>query len=178
MAMTVVIANAVGATPTWSTVGATTAKWNRVDTLIGTTVIPTPTSTGTNFSFIKTFMIEITVTDSLNMTDVTFGKVAGETTTGTKLWYTSEHAEGSYVEATTFPAPEGDNNVTAPNINGGSAEAAVPLISSGDLYAAGPFNSTGRKGNLIEICLGVDATNTTAGSTVATPTLRWQWTES
>lgn len=178
MAMTVVIENAVGATPTWSTVGATVAKWNRVDTLTGTTVIPTPTATGTNFSFVKTFAINITATDSLTMTDVTFGKVANETTTGTKLWYTSEHAEGAYVEATAAPTATGDNNVTAPDINSGSSEAAVPLISGATAYSAGPHTTTGRKGNLIEIVLGVDATNTTAGSSVATPTLRWQWTES
>lgn len=181
MAMTVAIANGVGATPTWSDVGATTAKWNRVDTLTGTTAIPTPTATGTNFSFVKTFMINITATGSLTMTDAKIGKVASEATTGTKLWHDTADAEGSYVEATTFPPATGDNNTTAPAIPHGSNNTgviAVPLIGSASVYAAGPFSTTGRKGNLVQICLGVDATNTTAGSAVSTPTLRWQWTES
>lgn len=178
MAMTVVIRQGTGAGPSWATV--TAVKWNRVDDASGTTVIPTPTATGTNFSFVKSFMIDITATGSLTMTDVKIGKVAGESTTGTKLWHRTDHAEGSYVQATAAPAATGDNNSTAPVIPAGGNNtnvAAVPLIGSASVYAAGPFNTTGRKGNLVEMCLGVDAQNTTAGSAVATPTLRWQWTE-
>jgi len=55
--------------------------------------------------------------------------------------------------------------------------AAVPLIGSAAVYAAGGFSTTGRKGNIVEVALGIDATNVTAGSAVATPTLRWSWTE-
>ncbi len=175
MAMTVQIDNLTGAGP--SSAAVTAVKWNRVDTAAGTTVIPTPTATGTNFSFIKTFRIDITVTGSLTMTGITFGKVANETTTGTKLWYTSEHAVGSYVQATAAPTATGDNNVTAPDINSGSSEAAVPLISGASPYDAGPYSTTGAKGNIVVVVLGVDATNTTAGASTATPTLRWQWTE-
>lgn len=175
-AMTVVIRQGTGATPTWATV--TAVKWSRVDDASGTTVIPTPTSTGTNFSFIKSFMIDITATGSLQMTNVLVGKVASETTTGTKLWHVTDSAEGTYVQATAAPTATGDNNTTAPTLNG-STGVAMPLISAPpSAYAAGPFNTTGRKGNLVEIALGVDATNTTAGSAVATPTLRWSWTES
>lgn len=174
MAMTVEIDIKTGAGPT--TASVTAVKWNRVDTAAGTTVIPTPTATGTNFSFVKTFVVNITATGSLTMTDIKFGKVANETTTGTKLWYTSEHS--SYTQATAAPGATGDNNSTAPDINSGSSEAAVPLISGASAYSAGPHSTTGEKGNLIEVTLGVDATNTTAGSAVATPTLRWSWTES
>lgn len=178
MAMTVEIHNGTGVGPTWANVGASTAKWNREDTLTGATVIPTPTATGTNFSFVKSFMVDIIAVGGLSMTDLKVGKVANETTTGTKLWYTTEHNEAAYTQATAAPGSTGDNNVTAPDINSGTSEAAMPLISGASAYAAGPFNTTGRKGNIVEVCLGVDATNTTAGSTVATPTLRWQWTES
>lgn len=180
MAMTVAIANATGAGPSWADVGATTAIWNRVDSLTGTTVIPTPTATGTNFSYVKSFAINVTATGSLTMTDARFGKVAAEATTGTKLWHRSDHAEGSYIQATAAPTATGDNNTTAPAMNGtNAAVTAVPLISGPpSVYSAGPHSTTGRKGNLIEVALGVDATNTTAGAAVATPTLRWQWTES
>lgn len=172
MAMTVQIDLATGAGPSYA---ATTAvKWNRADTEAGTTAIPTPTATGTNFSYVKSFQINITATGSLTMTDVKFGKVAGESTTGTKLWYDSSHA--SYTQATTSPTSTGDNNTTAPTINSATG-TAVPLISGASAYSAGPHTTTGRKGNYIEVTLGVDATNTTAGTSVATPTLRWQWTE-
>jgi len=178
MANTVAIRQLTGAGPTVATV--TAVKWNRVDDASGTTVIPTPTATGTNFSFVKTFQIDITVDGGLTMTDVKVGKVANESTTGTKLWHRTDHAVGSYVQAIVAPAATGDNNTTAPVIPAGGNNTnviALPLIGSASVYAAGPFTGTGRKGNLVEMCLGVDATNTTAGSAVAAPTLRWQWTE-
>lgn len=178
--MTVQIDGKTGAGPT--TAAWTSAKWNRVDSQSGTTVIPTPTSTGTEFSFVKTFRVEITATGSLTMTDIKFGKVANETTTGTKLWYKISSA--TYVQATAAPNATGDNNTTAPALpsdtDGGNntSVAAVPLISGASAYDAGPYNTTGEKGNLVWVALGVDATNTTAGASTATPTLRWQWTES
>ncbi len=181
MAMTVAIHNGTGSSVTWADVGASTAKWNKVDTLTGTTPIPTPTSTGTNFSFVKSFIVSITTVNSLTMTDIKVGKVANEAKTGTKLWHRTDHAEGSYAQATASPASTGDNNSTAPVIPAGgnnSAVTALPLIGSASVYSAGPHTTTGRKGNMVEICLGVDALNVTAGSTVSTPTLRWQWTES
>jgi len=174
MAMTVVLGNATGATPDWADV--TAAKWNRVDSISGTTAIPTPTATGTNFSFIKTFSIDIDTTDSLTMTDIAVGKVANEATTGTKLWHYTGHAEGEYTQATAVPTATGDNNTTAPTLNGQTG-VAMPLIGSASPYSAGPHTTTGRKGNIVEIALGVDATNTTGGGAVDTPTVRWQWTE-
>lgn len=179
MAMTVQIVQATGAGPSFGSV--TAVKWSRVDDAAGATPIPTPTATGTNFSYVKSFLVEITAVGGLSMSDVKVGKVAAETTTGTKLWHRTDHAEGSYVQATAAPAATGDNNVTAPVIPAGgnnSAVAALPLIGSASVYSAGPHSTTGRKGNLVEVALGVDATNTTAGSAVATPTLRWTWTES
>lgn len=178
MAMSVDIQIAIGATPTWSNV--TAVVWNRVDHATTATVIPTPTATGTNFSYVKSFAVNITATGSLTMTNILFGKVANETTTGTKLWHRSDHAQGSYTQATTSPTATGDNNSTAPALNGtNAAVTAVPLISAPpSTYAAGGFSSTARVGNLIEVTLGVDATNTTAGAAVATPTMRWSWTES
>lgn len=174
MAMTVTIQLATGAGPSWANTSA--VKWNRVDSEAGTTPIPTPTSTGTNFSFVKTFSINISVTDSLTMTDVLVGKVASEATTGTKLWHTT--ANSSYTQATVAPTATGDDNVTAPTINTQTATAMSLISAPPAAYSAGPHTTTGRKGNLVEVALGIDSTNTTAGSSVATPTLRWQWTES
>lgn len=180
MAMVVEISQLTGAGP--SVAQVTSVRWSLDDSASGTTPVPTPTATGTNFSYVKSFQIHITTTNSLTMTNVLFGKVAAEATAGTKLWYRSDHAVGSYVQATVGPASTGDNNTTAPVIPAGgnnSTVAAVPLISAPpSTYAAGPFTTTGDKGNLIEVTLGVDATNTTAGGSVGTPTLRWSWTES
>lgn len=175
MAMVTQIDEATGAGPTWGT-GVTSCVWNTVDTNAGTTAIATPTSTGTNFSFIKSFAMDIVTVNALSMTNLKFGKATSEATTGTKLWAVTSHAIASYTQATVAPIATGDNNVTAPTINGASG-AAVALIGSAAVYGAGPFNTTGRQGNLVEVCLGVDATNTTAGASVSTPTIRWSWTE-
>src|SRR6266852_8172547 len=135
MAMTVQIDEATGATPTWTT-AITSAKWNTEDTQSGTTAIATPTSTGTNFSFIKSFSIDIVTVASLNMTNVKVGKVANETTTGTKLWVVTSHASGSYVQATAAPSATSDNNTTAPTANSAPA-APMSLIASASVYAEG-----------------------------------------
>lgn len=176
MAMVTQIDLLTGATPTVTAV--TSVKFNREDTQSGTTGrIPTPTSTGTNFSWVKTLQMEITTTNGLTMTNIMVGKVANETTTGTKLWLVTSHAVGSYTQAAAAPTSTSDNNVTAPTLNGATA-AAMSLISAPpSAYAAGGFSATGRVGNLVEVALGVDSTNTTAGTTVAVPTLRWSWTE-
>lgn len=175
MAMVTQIDLLTGAVPTVTAV--TTKKFNLEDTQSGTTPIATPVATGTNFSYVASFQIEILTVNSLNMSNVKFGKVTTESVTGTKLWHVTSHAVGAYVQAVAAPVSTGDNNVTAPTING-AAGGAAPLIGSASVYAAGPFNTTGRKGNIVEVTLGVDFTNTTAGSAVAVPTLRWQWTES
>lgn len=173
--MVVAIDEATGATPTW-TAGVTSCKWNGEDTNAGTVAVTTPIATGTNFSFVKTFCVNIGTVNSLNMTNVRFGKVATEATTGTKLWARTDNMIAAYTQAVAAPSSTGDNNVTAPTINGG-AGTAVALISGAAVYDAGPFNTTGRHGNIVEVCLGVDFTNTTSGTAVATPTLRWSWTE-
>lgn len=181
MAMTVAIAINTGAGPSQADIGATTAVWNRADALTTATVVPTPTATGTNFSYVKSLQLHITATGSLAMSAAKVEKTAAEATTGTKLWHRSDHAIGSYVQAVAAPASTGDNNTTAPVIPAGGNNTGViafPTLGGGSTYAAGPFSSTGYVGNLIECCLGVDATNTTAGAAVATPTLRWTWTES
>lgn len=174
MAMTVDIRQATGAV-TGTFAAVTAVKWNRVDDASGTTAIPTPVATGTNFSFIKSFKIQITTVAGLSMTNVLFGKVAAETTTGTKLWQVVSHT--TYVQATAAPTATGDNNVTGPTMNAATGTAVALISAPPAAYAAGPYNTTGNQGNLVEVALGVDFTNTTAGTAVATPTMRWSWTE-
>ena len=176
MAMVTRIDLLTGSGPT-VTNAITSVEWSREDTQSGTTEIPTPVSTGTNFSYIKTLQMEITTTNSLTMTNILFGKVAAETTTGTKLWRVTSHAVGSYTQATAAPGSTSDNNTTAPTMNGATGVALELISAPPSPYAAGGFSSTGRVGNIVEVCLGFDATNTTAGTAVATPTLRFSWTE-
>lgn len=172
--MSVVIDALTGAGPTASAVSS--AILNREDTINGTTPVPVPSvNPSTNFTWIKSLQIEITVVGGLTMTNVRVGKVTSESVTGHKLWHNTTNA--AYTQATGAPTATGDNNSTPPTLNGDVA-TAVPLISAPPaVYAAGPFNTTGRKGNIIEVVAGVDFTCVTTGTGVATPTLRWTWTE-
>ena len=173
MAMSVGIDLATGATPTWTT-SVTSITLSLDDAQSGSSEILTPTTTGTAFSLVKSFSIDVIATNGLSMSYLRVGKVAAETTTGTKLWACTSH--GTYTQATAAPAATADDNVTAPTING-AAGAVLAIGLAAVWYASGPFNSTGRHGNIVEICVGIDNTNTTAGTGVATPTLQWAWIE-
>lgn len=173
MSMTVVIDALTGAGPTATP--AASAVLNREDTINGTTPTPVPAATGTNFSWVKSFQLEITATDSLTMTNIRVGRVAAETVTGTKLWHNTANA--AYTQATGAPSATGDNNVTAPTINGDVATAPDLISAPPAVYSAGGHSTTGRKGNIVEVVVGVDNTCVTTGTGVALPTLRWFWIE-
>jgi len=171
--MVVEIDEATGATPTWTSVTSCTFGGSDADD--STTAVATPTSTGTNFSFVKTFSVNITTTNSLSMTNILFGKTAAESVTGTKFWQSVAHS--SYTQATAAPTATSDNNVTAPTINSATATAVSLITAPPSTYAAGPFSTTGRHGNMVEVAVGVDSTNSSAGSQ-SIGTFRFSWTES
>ena len=175
MAMTVAIQLLTGAGPSSADVSAITM--NREDTATGTTTIPIPSNPGTNFSWVKSLIVNISATGGLSMTNIRVGLVSDEAQTGTKLWHYTGHALASYVQAVSAPGSTGDNNSTPPTINGASG-VDVPLISSSPApYAAGPYAAPGQVGNLVEVVLGVDGTCTATGTAVQIGTLQWTWTE-
>ena len=175
MPMTVAIQCLTGAGPTSTDVSS--VVFSREDTVNGTTAIPTPTNPGTKFSWVKTFIVNISATGGLSMTSIRVGKSANEAQTGYKFWHVTSHALGSYVQAASAPGDTGDNNVTAPTINGAACSALGLITTPPAAYAAGPFATTGQKGNLVEIVLGVDGTATMTGTGVSVTTGRWTWSE-
>jgi hypothetical protein len=175
MAMTVAIQLLTGAGPASADVSSVTH--NREDTSTGTTLIPIPTNPGTNFGWVKSYIVNISATGGLQMTNIRVGKISSEAVTGTKLWHVTSHALASYVQAVGSPASTGDNNVTAPTLNSASA-TEVPLTnSSPSPYAAGPFSAVAQVGNMVEVSLGVDGTCVQTGTAVLIATMRWTWTE-
>ncbi len=174
--MTVSIQNLTGAGPTSTDVSS--VAFNREDTANGTTPIPIPSAGATKFSWVKSFIVNISVTGGLSMASIRVGKTETEVYTGGKVWHVTSHAIGAYVQATTNPSDTADNNVTAPTING-AAGAALGLITAPPAaYSAGPHSTTGQKGNLVEMVLGIDGTCTTIGTGIRVTTARWTWTES
>ncbi len=173
--MTVAIQNLTGAGPASADVSAITM--NREDTATGVTTIPIPDNPGTNFAWVKSCIVNISATGGLTMTNIRVGLVSDEAAGGTKLWHVTSVALGSYTQAAASPASTGDNNVTAPTLNGNTG-VDVPLINSSPAaYAAGPFAGVAQVGNLVELSLGVDGTANATGTAVQIGTLRWTWTE-
>lgn len=178
MSMTVAIDLLTGAGPTATAVQSPNAAFafNRDDTRAGTTPIPTPTaSPATKFSYVKSLQIDIVNVGGLNMTDVRVGRVQAETVTGHQLWRCTSHA--AYTQAVATPADTTDNNTTGPGINGVTGIAMELISTPPAVYAAGPYNSIGRKGNIVELAWGIDARNVTTGSLTMTGGLRWSWVE-
>ena len=177
MAMTAQIVQLTGPGPTYTRVDNQTPGFlfNRDDTRVGTTSIPKPTATGTNFSWVKSFQIEVTTHDSKTMTSVRVGKTVNEADAGTKVWLNVGNA--AYTQASTPPSATGDNNTTGPTLNGDVA-VAMPLITDPPAaYAAGPFTTNAKQGNIVELSLGVDVTNAQPGTNRTMPSFRWTWSE-
>ena len=165
--------NATGAGPTWANAEGG-AKFNREDTLAGTTPIPVPTATGTNFSWRKYFVLAVTATST---TSITNRRVNGASApaTGLNLWYRS-YAVASYAQAASgnMPAADGANGAT-PAVSGTPATpayAALPTTATQYDNASVATSATGPNGQLIEVVLGVDNLYVSgANSNVALPNL-------
>jgi hypothetical protein len=112
-------------------------KMNREDTLTGTTPIPIPTATGTNYSWIKNLALDVTTTGTTNISNrrIYFGSAPS---TGLFGFYKSV-ATGSYAQAASgnLPAASGSNGATpagytalATSLGGSTAYDASSVASS------------------------------------------------
>ena len=158
-----------GATEQAGTTAETGFKFNREDTLSGTTAtIAVPSSTGTGFSWHKPLGLEVTATDSTNISNrkVYMGSAAS---TGLQLFFKQS---ASYVQAALAAAATGSN---------GSTPAGYTLLSTTpQTYDSGSDSagSTGRSGDFCFVALGVDNTYAGgAGSAIVLPDLKMQYDE-
>ena len=88
------------------------AKFNLEDTLTGTTPIQIPTATGTNFSWIKNFALDVTTAGTTSISNRRI-YLASAPTSGMNVFYKSV-ATGSYAQAASGnrPASSGSNGAT------------------------------------------------------------------
>jgi len=146
-------------------------KFNREDSLTGTSApIPIPTTTGTNFSWIKQLALEVTSGDS---TTISNRKVflSGTPTAGLKL-----HFKG----ASAYDQADADNMPEASGSDGATPSGYTPLTTSPQSYHdnAVSASSTGRNGDFCVLVLGVDSTYSGgAGSNIALPDLKISYDE-
>lgn len=173
MAATTQAQNGTGGSVSWAN-AETGAKFNREDTLTGTTPIPVPTATGTNFSWRKVFVLAVTGTSTTNITNRRVNK-SGAESTGLALYY-RHYAVASYVQSsgTTMPVASGSNGATPAAAGLPATPAYASLPTSATLYdnTSVATSGSGPNGELVDIVLGVDNLYVGgAGTAIALPNL-------
>jgi len=154
-----------GSSVSWAN-AETGAKFNLEDTLAGTTAIAIPTTTGTNFSWIKNFAIAVTVTGTTNMTNRTV-KMGSSPSTGLALFF-KDVAQASYAQAASGNRPASSGS------NGATPAGYTAMTTSAQQWdnTSHATSGTGPNGDMAVCVLGVDFTYVGgAGSAVALPNI-------
>lgn len=141
-------------------------KFNLEDTILGTTPTAIPTTTGTNFSWIKNLAIAVTVTGTTNITNRTV-KVGSSPSTGLALFWKAV-AVASYAQAASGnrPASSGSNGATP----AGYTAMTTSAVQYDNTSVA--TSSTGPNGSMFVCVMGVDFTYVGgAGSATALPSI-------
>lgn len=116
-------------------------KYNRADSLLGTTPVPRPTSAGTNNSWVKQLGIEVTGTAATSLFNRTI-RLGTALTTGLGHFFLGTAAYLDQTGGSGAPADDGSNNGATPS--GYTATGTVAQT-----YAAGTVSGTalGRNGD-------------------------------
>jgi hypothetical protein len=155
-------------------------KFNLADSITDTTTpIAVPTSTGTNFSWLKHLVLAVTGAGTTNISNrnIYMGSSAA---TGLALFFDAITV-ASYVQAASGnrPASDGSNGATpsAGTYPGGSFTA---MTTSPQVYDSSSVasSSTGPNGKMCVVCMSVDNTFVGgAGSATALPDIKIRYDE-
>jgi len=140
--------------------------FSREDSATGTTPIPTPTSTGTNFSWIKNLVLAVTATGTTSISNRKIS-YSGSLTTGLSLFW-KDVAVASYAQAASGnkPADSGSNGATP---TGYTAMISTPAVYDSTSHSSG---STGPNGDMAVCVMGVDSTYTGGpGAAISLPNI-------
>jgi len=160
-----------GSSVTWAN-AETGAKFSREDSLAGTTPVPIPTATGTNFSWIKNFVLAVTTLGTTNISNRRIS-MSGAAASGLQLFWKGV-AVASYVQAASGSMP------TASGTNGATPAGYTLMTTSLVVYdsASVSSGSTGPNGMMAVCCLGVDFTFAGGpGSATALPSISLTYDE-
>lgn len=146
-----------GGSVTWAT-AETGIKFNRDSTQSGTTPIPIPTATGTNFAWLKQLVLAVTGAGTTNITNRNVS-MSGAAATGLGLWYIAL-AVASYAQSAVgnLPAATAGNGGT-PLVNTYPASGPyVAMTTSPVQYdnASVATSGTGPNGKMLVCTMGVD----------------------
>ena len=148
-------------------------KFNREDTASGTTPIPKPTATGTNYSWNKN--LGLYVTGGGGSTAITNRKVALAAAAATGLTLHFKDGGATYAQATSGNKPTDDGAA-----NGATPTGFTAMTTSYQTWDAASEAATDsdRNGNLVTVVLGVDNTYAGGASTnVTLPDISLQYDE-
>lgn len=160
-----------GSSVSWAN-AETGAKFNREDTLAGTTPIPIPTATGENYSWIKNFVLAVTTVGTTTMSN---RNVYQSTSAATGLFlYFKAVAVASYAQSASGSSP------SASGSNGSTPATYTLMTTSPQLYdnTGVATSGTGPNGAMAVCVLGVDHTFVGGpGNATALPSLILQYDE-
>lgn len=163
---------ATGASPSYAN-AETGIVFNLADSQTSTTPIAIPTTTGTNFSWIKNLVIAVTVAGTTTLSNRTV-KMGSSPTTGLGLFWKAV-AVASYAQASSSnrPSSSGSNGATP---SGYTAMTTTATQYDGSSVSSG---STGPNGSLCVCVMSVDNTYSSgAGSAISLPSIILQYDES
>lgn len=140
--------------------------FNLADSITSTTPVSVPTSTGTNFSWIKNLVLAVTGTGTTNITNRTIA-MGSSPTTGLKLHF-KDVAVASYVQSAS------GNRPSASGSNGATPAGYTVMTTSAQQYdnTSVATSGTGANGDLAVCVLGVGNDYVGgAGSAIALPNI-------
>lgn len=166
MGATVLAELGTGATVSWASAEGG-IKFNREDTATGTTPVPIPGTTGTNFSWIKNLVLYVTATASTNISNRRIN-YSGSLSGGLFLYFKAV-AVASYAQAAAgnMPAAAATNGPATPT-------GYTQMTGTAQVYDASSVSAgaTGPNGQMCVVVAGVDSTFAGgAGSATALPSL-------
>lgn len=172
MAATVVTYIATGAGPTTADAEATGVVFSREDSATGTTAIPKPTATGTNFSWPKTLFLNVTAGGGSTSLSNRKIRVATAPSAGLELHF--KDGADTYSQA----AAEADvDNTSADGAQPTGYTAMTTTFQTWDAVSAAAVDAT-RNGNYVVVALGVSSNYAGgAGSGIALPDIELQYDE-
>lgn len=146
--------------------------FNLADSATATTPISIPTSTGTNFSWIKNLVLAVTGTGTTNISNRNI-YMSTSPSTGLALFWKAV-AVASYAQTAS------GNRPTASGSNGATPAGYTAMTTSAAVYDSSSVatSGTGPNGSMAVCVIGVDNTYVGgAGSAISLPSMKLQYDE-
>jgi hypothetical protein len=132
---------------------------NRSDTQTGTTPIPIPTTTGSNYSWVQQLALQVTAAASpaTTLSNATI-KLSATLATGLLLFFKGNATYLNQTGGTQAPADVGTENSGAPTTPAGYTVVTTTAQQWDAMGTTSNGGSTGRKSNFVDHVLGVCST--------------------